>query len=335
MEIRVKFLPGEQRTFLLQVQEKSELHPNQLARIAGVVPRSYRDWKREKLCMSLRAVKVFREKYKVTLPEDSKTLVSRWKKYKSEMGRRGGFAYFKKYGSPATPEGRRKGGSKALAILRQKGVIPGVKTYVLSKGFSNELAEFVGILLGDGGITSGQACIALNREADCEYVKFVVGLGDKLFGEKPRLLPRKDSKAIGIYYNGVFLVNYLVEIGLKIGNKVRQQVNVPDWVKLSNVYRVCCLRGLMDTDGGVFLHKYKVGGKVYIYKKICFSNRSLPLLNFVSQTLAELGFTPKMITKVENKKVWLYNRSEVNRYLGTIGTHNPRLLKHEEGDSDG
>lgn len=88
------------------------------------------------------------------------------------------------------------------------------------------------------------------------------------------------------------------------------------------------MRGLMDTDGGVFLHRYKVNGKGYAYKKISFSNRSVPLLFFVANTLHELGFTPKIIDKIENKKVWLYNEQEVKRYLQIVGTHNARLLKY-------
>jgi len=83
----------------------------------------------------------------------------------------------------------------------------------------------------------------------------------------------------------------------------------------------------MDTDGGIFIHKYKVNKKQYSYKKICFTNRSLPLLIFVKETLEELGFTPKLITKVENKKVWLYNEQEVKNYMRIVGSHNERLLR--------
>lgn len=87
----------------------------------------------------------------------------------------------------------------------------------------------------------------------------------------------------------------------------------------------------MDTDGGVFIHKYKVNNKTYSYRKINFTNRSLPLLNFVYNTLKEIGFTPKLLDKIENKKVWLYNTSEVARYLDVVGSNNQRLLKYKQG----
>ena len=110
-----------------------------------------------------------------------------------------------------------------------------------------------------------------------------------------------------------------------VGNKVKQQVDVPDWIKGESEYKIACLRGLMDTDGGVFIHRYKVNGKEYSYRKICFTSHSIPLLRFVYDTLNELGFTAKIINKVANKDVWLYNTHEVDRYLELVKSSNQRL----------
>ncbi len=325
--LRIKFLPGQQNEFIERIYMESKLSTKELANIVGIHRRSFSDWRRDKLNMTLFAAELFCKRLNINLPEEKTILIDRWRKAKTEAGRIGGIALFKKHGSPATLEGRRKGGIKTLANLRRNGIIPIFKIYN-SPSFSVELAEYVGIMLGDGGITSGQCAITLNSVADHDYVIFVSLLAEKLFGEAPKTFKRKHDKAIVLYYSGVRLVEFLVKIGLKIGNKVRQQVDVPDWVKNSKKYRIACLRGLMDTDGGVFLHKYKVNLKVYSYRKICFSNRSIPLLIFVKSTLEELGFTAKVIDKVENKKVWLYNTNEVGEYLKKVGTNNPRLLKH-------
>lgn len=322
--IRIKFLQGQQRGFINMVYEKSNCSTNDLARFAGVHPRSFRDWRREKLTMPLLAVEIFCKKFDLNLPEDKNTMIERWRQNRKEVNRIGGIALFKKYGSPATLEGRRKGGIKSVANLRRNGITPIYKIYNCP-AFSDYLAEYIGIMLGDGGLTSNQCTITLNSEVDSEYVLFVCKLGQKLFGESPKTIKRKDSKAITLYYNGVLLAKFFVKIGLRTGNKVKQQVDVPDWVKSSKDYSIACLRGLMDTDGGVFLHRYKVNGKEYRYKKISFSNRSIPLLQFVADTLQDLGFTPKVVDKVDNKKVWLYNEAEVRRYLKLVGTHNPRL----------
>jgi intein/homing endonuclease len=334
---RIKFLPGEQSKFLQKVAIASTFSSVQLAEIVGVHPRSFLDWKLEKLTMTLAAAEIFSGKFNVNLLEEKETLVERWRNNKRESCKMGGISRFIKYGSPATAQGRSKGGLKALTILRQRGIIPSFNIYNLPREYNEKLAEYVGILLGDGGITLEQCFITLNSEADKEYVTFVAKFGEILFGKYPKLLKRKDSKAIIIYYNGILLVQFLIKIGLKIGNKVKQQVGVPEWILQSQQYRIACLRGLMDTDGGVFLHKYTVRGKKYMYRKISFSNRSLPLLLFVRETLESLGLTPKIIDNVENKKVWLYNDNEVSRYLELVGSHNQRLLQYEilEGGLDG
>jgi hypothetical protein len=113
-----------------------------------------------------------------------------------------------------------------------------------------------------------------------------------------------------------------------MSNKAKQQVDAPDWIKNNKEYSIACLRGLMDTDGGVFLHKYKVHGKQYSYKKISFTNKSTPLILFVFEILRVLGFTPKLRDTLEIKRVWLYNEHEVNRYLEVVGTSNYRLQKY-------
>lgn len=281
--------------------------------------------------MTKSAVLIISKKYQISLPEKIEILEKRWINYKSEKGKIGGFAFKKLYSNPATIEGRKKGGKRAMEILKQRGIVPPIKEFKYPP-HSIELAEFVGIMLGDGGITKEQIAITLNRKADKNYILYVKKLSDFLFGEEPKYFQRKDCKADVIYYNGINIVRFITGIGLKIGNKVRQQVSVPGWIGRNIKYKIACLKGLMDTDGGIFTHKYKVNGKIYSYKKICFTNRSMPLLYFVEDTLNELGFTAKTIYKVENKKVWLYNSKEVIKYLDEIGSSNERLLKFRHGE---
>ncbi len=331
MEYRLKFLAGKQKEFLLKVESKSGLKPDRLAGIAGVVPRSYRDWRREKLNMSEKAGKIFCQKFGIKLPEDKKEMINRWLRNRSEIGAKGGREYFRRYGNPATLEGRRKAGTKTLIILRERGIIPPIRNFDFPIGISEPLAEFVGILLGDGGINYGQASITLNSIADKEYLLFVVDLIKRLFSFEASVSKKKNCNANTIYCNGVKFVDYLVRLGLKIGNKVKQQVGIPGWIYTKMEYRIACLRGLMDTDGGIFIHKYKVNGKEYKYLKVCFTNRSMPILKFVRDVLSELGMTPKIVIGMGSEKVWLYNQSEVYEYLKVVGTHNSRLLKNFGG----
>lgn len=329
MEYRYKLPRGLQREYLLKVEEISGFSADKLAKLFGIVGRSYRDWRREKYSITVKAVRMIEKKWKLHLPFSKKKAKKYWLENRIELSRKGGLTTLRKYGGPGTSEGRSKGGKHAMAILRKRGVIPPAKPFYYPKRPSSDLAEFIGILLGDGHIGREQWSITINSIADREYSKYISQLIEKLFGFKPSYYKRKKMNAVVISGSGIKSIKYFNKLGLKIGNKVKLQVDVPDWIKTTKNYRIDTLRGLMDTDGGVFLHKYKVNGKEYIYKKICFSNRSLPLLYFVADVLKELGFTPKIIDKVENKKVWLYNIKEVENYLKLVGTHNSRLLKYQ------
>lgn len=83
-------------------------------------------------------------------------------------------------------------------------------------------------MLGDGGITSRQCAITLNSESDKNYILFVTKLANTLFGQAPKSFKKKGDKAKVLYYNGSSLIQYFLSIGLKIGNKVKQQVDVPE-----------------------------------------------------------------------------------------------------------
>lgn len=146
------------------------------------------------------------------------------------------------------------------------------------------------------------------------------------------MFKKNDCNAVCIYKNSVNLVNQLVESGLKIGSKVKQQVGVPKWILKNKEYSKLCCRGLMDTDGCIAIHRYYVHGKRYFYKKLIFTNHSIPLANFVFNTLLRNGLHPKMYSHLEKRRVWLYNSNEVIGYLDRIGSSNERLLKFRDGE---
>ncbi len=327
METHYKFRDGEQRKFLLGVASKSGLSTEQLAKIVGFSARNYRDWLREKFAIASSVADTLSRNFNIQLPESKSVLAERWRKMKREAGIVGGYAHFKLYGNPATPEGRIKGGLKALEVCRAKGLIPEAKRFIFPKEYNEDLAEFIGILLGDGGISKGQFDIALNRITDCDYIEYVCLLIKNLFGETAKIYPDKNSLADMVCVSGISIIDYLTKIGMKIGNKVRQQVGVPDWINEKIEFKKKCLRGLMDTDGGIFTHRYMVNGKQYLYNKICFTNQSFPLIKFAEDTLRCLGMNPK-VTSYSNDsgRVWLYNQNDVEKYLKVVGSSNTRLL---------
>lgn len=320
---RLKFPKDEQRVFVEKVFQKSHLDAKSLSKIVGLSPRTIRDWRRERFCISKFAVDVFCRQFKINHPYNIQELTNNWQKERLMASTRGGYASFRLYGNPATPEGCKKGGSKTLRILREKGIIAPCKNFVLPSHKTSELTEFVGIMLGDGSLSKYQAFITLNTQADKSYIKYVTKLGSKLFKDKPTVTNKNDCNATDVRFSGIKLVEYLVKLGLKIGDKVKNQVGVPDWILNSRLYSISCLRGLMDTDGCIAKSTHKWKSKSYVYYNPCFANRSRPLLKFVENTLIDIGLHPS----VAGERIWLYNKMDVQKYFELVGSSNYRLFR--------
>ena len=106
---------------------------------------------------------------------------------------------------------------------------------------SEELAELIGIILGDGNINFfkegkkvGTYSLRIygHAEYDFEFIaNFVSSLITELFGITPLFYISKTSKVCYITVNSKELVEFLLKIGLKKGNKVKNQVGVPLWIK--------------------------------------------------------------------------------------------------------
>lgn len=188
---------------------------------------------------------------------------------------------------------------------------------------SDALAEIVGVILGDGGLSYNQLHITLNSIKDHNYCFYLKDQIEKVFGMKVGVFKKKNANAIELYVSGVNFVQRLVEIGMRVGNKTRLQVAVPGWIVDNLNYSKCCLKGLMDTDGGVFRNTYLSNKKKYSYLKMCFTNKSVPLIDFVYNTLLALGYRP---SKINSSKVWISSQKRTLKYLNDVGTSNQRLI---------
>ena len=118
-------------------------------------------------------------------------------------------------------------------------------------------------------------------------------------------------------------VDYLLTLGMPKGDKVAVQATVPQWICKEEEYKRSCLRGLMDTDGSVYNYSHRVYGRQYVHSALCFTNRSLPLLEFVEKVLSDEGYRPI----VSRYQVYVHRRREMKRYFDEIGTHNPKFLQ--------
>lgn len=189
---------------------------------------------------------------------------------------------------------------------------------------SKRLAEFIGILLGDGSITPYHVNVTLSSE-EKPYIKYVQEILEKLFGVVPKIYKHKHSKAVDIIVNRRLLVDFCQEFGFQMGNKVKHQVDMPKWIKENRTFSIECIRGLVDTDGCFFYHNYTVNKKRYSYLKIAFTSASHPLVLSVSGILINLGFNVR-ISK-NQRDVRIDEVQYVQKYIREVGTHNQKHLE--------
>jgi hypothetical protein len=191
---------------------------------------------------------------------------------------------------------------------------------------SDDLAEFVGILLGDGGMTKNQMTITLHYMDDMEYADYVIKLIKRNFDLVASKHKKNGCNVFNIRISRVGLVDYLTDkFGLKTGNKVKQQVDIPKWIRKKTSFQIFCLRGLVDTDGSLFIHRYKSSGKIYNYKKIDFTSRSAPLLKSASDILTKLMINHRITNDTYSLRIEA--KKDVERYFSIVGTHNPKHWK--------
>lgn len=214
------------------------------------------------------------------------------------------FDRMKRLDISATPE-------KKLHYLnkRQDILIPSV--------LSSRLAEFIGIMLGDGHLSHTQICISISRE-ETKYLKYVSSLIKGLFNITPKYIDRVEENTYDIYVGSVELVKFLKKMGL-VSNKVQQQVDIPRWIFSKPKYSVSFLRGFFDTDGSIYSLKFGTQMK--------FCNRSMPLLQSTRKILLDLKYHP---SKISGCNLYLTRKYDLVRYAKEIGFGNKKHFERSK-----
>lgn len=316
------FKIGKQRNFIENALNNISI--KDLAKHLSISERTLRDWRREKYKMPVVGVNLIAKLAKIEAPSfDS---IPQYE-HSHRAGRLGAQAVLDKYGEiGGDPENRRIGWQR---WWEQKGrflknpILKPKPVHLPRKSVA--LAEFVGIMMGDGGISKYQIAITLHSEEKC-YKIFIIELIRKLFGVKAGTHKYKYDLANTISVSRIELVKFCTKIlGLPLGDKIKQKLNIPEWINKNLSFQKACVRGLMDTDGCLVIHKYRVNGRRYCYKKISFSSASPLLAKSVIEILKRFDFKPRLSHNGRN--VWIDSQKEAARYLKVFGSHNPKHLE--------
>jgi DNA-binding XRE family transcriptional regulator len=322
---RIIFPTGKQKDFLIQSREALGVSWPEIAKIANVHHRTICDWRRERYSMQYRAAKKIEYLSKVSLPKEVEIKDPFWYSAKgSDLGWR---VVLERYGYiGGDPEYRKQrwrewwekeGKYNPSYIVAAKNI--------RKPKVSKKLAEFVGIIMGDGGLTSSQLHVSCNSRDDREYAFFVKDLIESLFDVPVSIRHPKDNLVMILVVSRKKLIEFCNQkLGLHIGNKLKQGLDIPPWIKQNVNFQKACVRGLFDTDGCLFYERHKINGKVYSYQRLNFTSASPQLRESVYLFLKQFGFSSKIRN---NRCVQIEDKNEIKRYFNIIGTHNPKHLR--------
>lgn len=184
---------------------------------------------------------------------------------------------------------------------------------LIPKKYSKDLSEFLGLLLGDGHLSSTQVVVTLGNK-EVSYVGHVAKLIEKLFSIEPKLT-RSARGYYVVYFGSTEVVRWLLSMGLAF-NKVKSQVDVPSWIFSDEDYMGSFLRGFFDTDGSIYKLRFGI--------QLAFTNRSLPMLRSVRRCLSLLGYHPSDMSYF---RVYLTRQGDIIRFFQAVS---PANAKHKD-----
>ncbi len=213
-----------------------------------------------------------------------------------------------------TLEDRRKPRNKGIRVAK----------YFPLPNYSEDLAEFIGIMLGDGGISKNDISITLGYSTDKEYVPYITRLIQSIFKSKVGLYRPPNQDVIRIRFYGINLIKNLLTLGLVQGNKIKQEnFSIPSWILGNDSYAKNCIRGLIDTDGCIFRKvRRESNGIEYRSIGIKFTSASESLLLSSIEIFNHLGFK---IAR-SGRDLYLSGKEHITRYVQEIGFSNPKHL---------
>lgn len=190
---------------------------------------------------------------------------------------------------------------------------------VLLPNQNTDLAEFIGICLGDGYVSKYQTAIKLNSVSDKNYIPYVLNLITKLFqGAGISLMSNRYENSTDIRINSKIVAEFLKKMGIIPKAKI-----IPIWILSDARYMQACIRGLIDTEGSISFKKYFSKNGIKIYKQLNFRNYDIKIMKFVRNNLISIGLNPTMTLK---KSLYLSNDKSISIYRDKIGFNNPKLL---------
>lgn len=279
---RIRFRSGLQGEFLRKIKEKGGLTWNSLAKKLNISEHTLRvDWQNEKTTFPYSIAKQLTKKYPF---EKWKVIEENWIDEILPMNWR-----------------------TELIANKQK------KKITIPKN-NEDVSEILGVILGDGHLERKTLTITGNCY-EIEHYNYLKKKIKEIFGLNAVISKIKKQNSIQLKIHSVELIKFLISNSFVLGNKIKNKESLPKWIFEKEEFIHGTLRGLFDTDGGIYQKQ-----KGYKRAIIEFQTNSLFIRNDIYDMLKKIGFNPSK----SSGNIRIQNQDEVKRFISIIGCANPK-----------
>lgn len=222
-----------------------------------------------------------------------------------------------------------------------------LSTFDLKRGLTlpdkmtSELAEDIGIMIGDGNLARRIRKGRVDYEVGCGgdlldekyyYKNYITNLKYKLFNVKFTLRERPKISTCELRINSKGLLEfYSSVIGLPIGKK--KNIAIPNILSKEKMFLASCIRGIGDTDFSLVFKRKNDLYPYYPVIKIC--SMSKPLVKSLEQSLKMLGLKPTLSCDIRlldkrtgriytSHSLDLNGKDNLETWMKKIGFSNPK-----------
>ena len=197
---------------------------------------------------------------------------------------------------------------------------------------TEELAELIGIIIGDGNIHYNRKTrkyyveVTGNPKKEKEYFNYISSLYIKILGKPGTIRFAQRSIRIRVY-SKKFVEFLIYKLNMHYNKGKAYKTEIPQRILKNKNLTYLCLKGIFDTDGSYFLSNK---GYRKDYPCIEISTCSEKLTNQIKEKL-EKEFRIK--TRIEKKEknnrniLALYGENETNKWFSKIGSSNNYKLE--------
>ncbi len=213
-------------------------------------------------------------------------------------------------------------------------------------------AELVGLHLGDGSLIKRKGTNKLRFQlrgdaiSDREhYESFIIPLcneliGFPILGKEVGTVYYKKRNCFGVSVESTHLAGFFEKLGVKVGKK--DELEIPEWIKNNETFSKAFVRGLFDTDGGIYYGKsYNQKSNLNKVGVVDIASTSKKLIYGTSKIMSKLQIKHRLMEYKKTNGEKNYHRLRIQkpnhaRFMAIIGSHNQKhLSKFEIGEKFG